>query len=162
MSVNKLCFSFNDIKNDIEILANKIKASNIKYEAIIAISGGGLIPSRLLRNHLNLPIYCIGVSLYKGMIKQSHPIITQSLGNNELDAIRERHVLIIDNLDDTRDTLSFVIKQLKLQYIDEYYMDIAVLYNKQKEKTAELSANINYYSARDIPDKWVVFPWDKE
>ena len=52
----KLYLSFSDIQNDVKILADKIIASGIKYEAIIAISGGGLIPARLLRTRLNIPI----------------------------------------------------------------------------------------------------------
>lgn len=158
----KIYFSFNDIQNNVKTLANKIISSGIKYEAMIAISGGGLIPARLLRTYLNIPIYCMGVSLYKGSVKQKHPIVTQSIGNKELDTIRERHILIIDDLDDTRDTLAFVIKQLEIKYMTDFYIDVAVLYNKEKDKTAELSNQVNYYCAKEIPDEWVVFPWDTD
>ena len=155
----KLYLSFSDIQNDVKILADKIIASGIKYEAIIAISGGGLIPARLLRTRLNIPIYCMGVSLYKGSVKQNQPIITQSIGDRELDNMRGRNILIVDDLDDTRETLAFVIKYLKLKQND-FNIDVSVLYNKKKDKTTELSNKVKYYCAKEIPDNWVVFPWD--
>ena len=60
----KINLSYETIVNDIRKLAININNSDTKYDAIISIAGGGLIPSRLLRNYLNIPIYSINVKFY--------------------------------------------------------------------------------------------------
>ena len=62
---NKLYLTFDIICDDIKNIKNQIIASNNTYDAILTISGGGLIPSRLLRTYLNIPIYS-GLSFYIG------------------------------------------------------------------------------------------------
>ena len=75
----------------------------------------------------------MGVSLYKGSIKQNQPIITQSIGDRELDNMRGRNILIVDDLDDTRETLAFVLKYLKLKQND-FNIDVSVLLIKKRTK----------------------------
>jgi len=60
----KIFIDFKQIKNDIKILANEIIHSKFNYQAIIAITGGGLVPARLLRNYLNIPIFCVNIKYY--------------------------------------------------------------------------------------------------
>lgn len=54
--------NFNDVYTDIKTLAGMVGEN--MYDAMIAISGGGLIPARLLRTHLKIPVYSVCVVSY--------------------------------------------------------------------------------------------------
>ena len=46
--------SWNDIENMVQIISNKISKSSKKFSSISTISRGGLIPSRLLADTLDI------------------------------------------------------------------------------------------------------------
>lgn len=43
-----------DIEEDVEILAEKIKSTGLRFDKIATVSRGGLIPARLLADHLDI------------------------------------------------------------------------------------------------------------
>ena len=43
-----------DIEEDVEILAEKIKSTGLRFDKIATVSRGGLIPARLLADHLGI------------------------------------------------------------------------------------------------------------
>lgn len=58
----KLHVSYETVHNEIKKSAEALK--DFKADLIVAISGGGLNPSRILRTFIKIPILVIGVSLY--------------------------------------------------------------------------------------------------
>jgi hypoxanthine phosphoribosyltransferase len=103
---------------------------------MIAIGGGGYVPARILRSFLkksgspNIPIQAIGLSLYEelpehtsgtttpGEIEQLGTKVTRtqwldltSLGN--LSNLVGKRILIVDEVDDTRTTLEYAVKELE-------------------------------------------------
>lgn len=107
--------------------ADKILA-DFEPQLMIAIGGGGYVPARILRSFLkkpgspNIPIQAIGLSLY------------ESLGNDEVEApgtkvtrtqwldltalgqmenLVGKRILIVDEVDDTRTTLEYAVKELE-------------------------------------------------
>ena len=161
---NKLYLTFEKICSDIKILGNSILYSNKNYAAILTISGGGLIPARLLRTQLNIPIYSVGVSFYIGE-KKKHPIIFQWLREEEINFLKNRRVLIVDELSDTMGTINLLVNQLVDKGFNPENLGVAVLYDKNKKKIwtpvmDNFELGENYFSAEKIDDKWVVFPWD--
>lgn len=163
---DKIYIDYLTIKNDIEILSKKILNSKIKYDIILALSGGGLIPARLLRNYLEIPILCLNIKLYNSNNKiNEEPKIIQWLDNEKLNTLNNKNILIVDDLDDTRSTLSYIVKFLKLgfnKYIPIKYknLGIAVLYNKIKPKLKSIDEKHEYFKVIDIVDRWIVFPWE--
>lgn len=56
----------------------KSKLNNLKVDRIISISRGGTVVSRIFSDLLgNVPISHITISSYKGMKKQSVPLVTE-------------------------------------------------------------------------------------
>ena len=55
--VIKIWYTYDDIHRVLKELAGKIQSGGVKYDAMIAIGGGGFIPARILRCFLNIPIY---------------------------------------------------------------------------------------------------------
>lgn len=104
---------------------------------MIAIGGGGYVPARILRSFLkqpgspNIPIQAIGLSLYEtlpsthasgtnspGEVEQLGTKVTRtqwldltSLG--EMENLVGKRILIVDEVDDTRTTLEYAVKELE-------------------------------------------------
>lgn len=60
----KIWYTYDDIHRVIKGLAEKIQNSGTKYDAMIAIGGGGFIPARMLRCFLEIPIYAVTTAYY--------------------------------------------------------------------------------------------------
>ena len=60
----KIWYTYDDIHRVIKALAEKIRNSGVKYDAMIAIGGGGFIPARMLRCFLEIPIYAVTTAYY--------------------------------------------------------------------------------------------------
>lgn len=109
---------------------------SFKPQLIIAIGGGGYVPARILRSFLkqegqpNIPIQAIGLSLYEelpvtheanattGIVDQIGTKVTRtqwldftSLGGME--NLVGKRILIVDEVDDTRTTLEYAVKELE-------------------------------------------------
>ena len=151
--MEKLNYSYDDITNLIKNNVYKINKNKIDY--IIAIGGGGLIPARMLRSYLNKPIYVITVSSYNDEYVKDNIEILQWI---ELD-LKDKNILIVDEIDDTRKTLDFCINRLKT-HNDATNISVFVLQNKLKNKVRVLDDSIEYFACETIEDKWVVYPWD--
>jgi hypoxanthine phosphoribosyltransferase len=101
---------------------------------MIAIGGGGYVPARILRSFLkapgkpNIPIQAIGLSLYEELpsingandrdVEQPGTKVTRtqwldltSLG--EMQNLVGKRILIVDEVDDTRTTLEYAVKELE-------------------------------------------------
>ena len=163
---NKQFINFSEFVIDIAELAEKIANVDVKYDAIIAIAGGGLVPARLLRNYLKLPIYSINIKTYDEEYKEKsgEVDVVQWLGKAECCSLGGKNILFVDDLDDTRGTLKHVVDLLNSpdEGISAGEVGFAVLYNKVKEKVYELPDRYHYYSTRDVEDNWIVFPWERE
>lgn len=96
---------------------------------MIAIGGGGYVPARILRSFLrkpgspNIPIQAIGLSLYEqlandNVVEEPGKKVTRtqwldltSLG--EMENLIGKKILIVDEVDDTRTTLEYAVKELQ-------------------------------------------------
>ena len=56
-------------------------------------------------------------------------------------------------------TLKYIISKLMHERIINF--GIAVIHNKIKSKEIDFH-NIPYFFALEIPDRWVVYPWDNK
>ncbi|KAK8068946.1 phosphoribosyl transferase [Apiospora phragmitis] len=163
---------------------------------MIAIGGGGYVPARILRSFLkqpgspNIPIQAIGLSLYE-QLPETHPASgtttpgaveqighkvtrTQWLDLTSLGGMENlvgKRILIVDEVDDTRTTLEYAVKELekdveqvrqRLGLNEETQFGIFVLHNKDKPKKGTLPAHITtkerYVAARTVGDIWICYP----
>jgi len=167
-------------------------------QLMIAIGGGGYVPARILRSFLkqpgspNIPIQAIGLSLYEtlpsilpsalnapGEIEQPGTKVTRtqwldlsSLG--EMKNLVGKRILIVDEVDDTRTTLEYAVKELekdvelarqKLGYKGEKTtFSVFVLHNKNKEKKGHLPEDMlnenRYLAAKTVENVWICYPWE--
>lgn len=73
MSEEKIYISYNNIHKLCQKIAKQILEREERPDVIIAITGGGMIPARIIRSFLkvqgqkNIPIQAIGLSLYEDL-----------------------------------------------------------------------------------------------
>jgi hypoxanthine phosphoribosyltransferase len=84
-----------------------------------------------------------------------------------------KNVLIVDEVDDTRTTLEYAVRELEkdveaaVQKLgrqgEKTHFSIFVLHNKDKPKKGNLPQDIlegRYSAARTVGDVWINYPWE--
>ena len=144
--------------------------------------------SRVYRSFLkqpgapNIPIQAIGLSLYE-QLSGSDPVeapgtkVTRTqwldLSSLEMKNLIGKNVLIVDEVDDTRTTLEYAVKELEKDVetarqqqgrSEKTQFSIFVLHNKDKEKKGKLPNDMvndnRYLAAVTVPDVWICYPWE--
>jgi len=138
---------------DIELytfkVAKKILSNGFRPEVIIGIMRGGYIVARILSDYLDIPdIGAIEIKFYKSIGEHGErPILTQPLTIN----VRDKRVLIADDVADSGRTLQVAVDLIKLYGAKE--VRTAVLFVKPRSIFVP-----DFYA--ELTDKWVVFPWE--
>ncbi|KAI7863652.1 hypothetical protein BDF14DRAFT_1841854 [Spinellus fusiger] len=189
--MSKIYLSYNQIHHSICEAIKTHKINEVfQPDLIIAIGGGGFIPARILRTFLekrdqrNIPIQAIGLSLYEEIeIAQANNLNTEpqvtktqwlNFASHSETSLLGRTILIVDEVDDTRQTLGFAVEELTKDIQREEVLSgmqpgesntkigIFVLHNKDKPKRRVLPEEVmkNYFAAVEMPDQWLVYPWD--
>jgi hypoxanthine phosphoribosyltransferase len=136
-------------------LSDELKRKSTKYDTIVALGRGGLIPATTLSYKLGiLSLYNLGISTREDQGKYKETLVYQKPNNLSKDS----KILIVDDINDSGRTFTAVKSILLSEYgID----DTNVLYVSlvQREGTEffknTISGNILHTS------RWLVFPWDK-
>lgn len=130
----------------------------------------------------NIPIQAIGLSLYESLSDQSTEEkpgtkVTRTqwldLSAVQMDLLIGKNILIVDEVDDTRTTLEYAVRELekdveaarqRLGRNEKTKFSIFVLHNKDKEKKGLLPADMldenRYLAAVTVPDVWICYPWE--
>jgi hypoxanthine phosphoribosyltransferase len=102
--------------------------NDFQPQLIIAIGGGGYVPARILRSFLkqagspNIPIQAIGLSLYEQLgndeVEEPGTKVTRTQwldmsAIGEMENLVGKKILIVDEVDDTRTTLEYAVKELE-------------------------------------------------
>lgn len=157
-------------------------------DAFKATKDGGRQADNVTRSFLkkpgapNIPIQAIGLSLYE-QLSGSDPVeapgtkVTRTqwldLSSLEMKNLIGKNVLIVDEVDDTRTTLEYAVRELEKdvemarqhQGRDEKTtFSIFVLHNKDKVKKGHLPTDMvnenRYLAAVTVPDVWICYPWE--
>jgi hypoxanthine phosphoribosyltransferase len=150
-----LNLSWNDIHGDCDLLAQEIqnKFQESKFDLIIGVSRGGLIPACILSHILDIPkVLSIGLSSYNKSKEQKSISCYQHIQPHDLFG---KKILFVDELCDSSSTL----KYLKDQYgcFEDIDMHTAVLYVKEK------AWFVPDYFVKKVPqEEWIKFPYETE
>jgi len=185
--VEKVYVTYNQIHKLCQDAAPRI-LDEFRPNLMIAIGGGGYVPARILRSFLkrpgthNIPIQAIGLSLYESLSDQTPEEkpgtkVTRTqwldLSAVQMDSLIGKNILIVDEVDDTRTTLEYAVKELekdvesarqRLGRTEKTRFSIFVLHNKDKEKKGHLPSDMldenRYLAAVTVPDVWICYPWE--
>lgn len=172
--------------------------NEFKPQLMVAIGGGGYVPARILRSFLkkpgapNIPIQAIGLSLYESLgtsdtdptsptppdsdveIPRHQVTRTQWLDFSSLSLsnLIGKSILIVDEVDDTRTTLEYAVRELQKDVEqaqrsagrehEKTSFAVFVLHNKEKAKKGVLADDVlkRYLAARTVGDVWICYPWE--
>ncbi|MBI2410689.1 MAG: phosphoribosyltransferase [Candidatus Kerfeldbacteria bacterium] len=159
--MKELFLTYDDIHRLCQKVAKEITVDSWKPDCIVAIAGGGLIPARILRLFLEVPIYVISVRRYDDTKLVSQVPQIMQWFDDPVQQVDGKRILLVDEVDDTRVTLAFCAKKVLAE--NPASLRIAVLTQKQKPKDAELPEDVEkVYAAKIIDDLWVNHPWESQ
>ena len=126
-----------------KIVATKIQSSNKKYDVILGVTNGGIIPARLMA--LELDIQHI----------QFIPVRNKNLHTEEMPQLAtDKKYLVVDEIYDTGETFTKV--HYAMRNFDCDYAYLMRRFNDTGDnETAFVGKILNH-------DKWIVFPWERK
>lgn len=142
--------SWGEAERLIDRLASRIRESGFRPDVVIAIARGGYVPARLLCDHLDIyQLTSIRISHYlRGAHRSEQAQLVEPLHND----ISQANVLLVDDVDDSGDTLE--LAQQHLSERQPKQLRIAVLHHK-------LASSImpDYYAHKIVKWRWLTYPW---
>ena len=133
--------SWNEIENIVKIISNKILKSSKKFSSISTVSRGGLIPSRLLADYLDIE----KIFVDQKIISSDSLFVDQKTISSDS--------LFVDDIFDSGKTFSDVI----LKVSDSTKFTFVTLFARRGMNFPEQLI----YGEKTLDNSYVVFPWDK-
>lgn len=160
-SDGKVYFSYAQIHKAMSGLKEHVLAW--QPDVMVAIGGGGFIPARMLRTEVKIPILAVSLELYNDATRTANTTVVKKQWFDEASEVgkmvRGRRVLIVDEVDDTRVTLEYCVKELQATN-EPAAIAVAVVHNKLKEKKGTLPEGVQYFAGENVPNAWNCYPWD--
>jgi len=131
-------------------LATMIRTSGYRPEIIVTIARGGYVPARLLCDYLDImDLTSIKIEHYLSLAnKEEQATIHYPLCTD----IRNRRVLLVDDVNDSGDTLDVAIRHLQTFQAAE--IRTVVMHHKIVSHFL-----VDYYAAKIIKWRWLIYPW---
>lgn len=131
-------------------LASLVKAAGYRPDIVIAIGRGGLVPARLVCDCLDImALTSIKIEHYRaGSSRQAQAVIRYPLCTD----IRDLRVLLVDDVNDSGDTL-----QTARSHLDDFHpreIRTAVMHHKTTTRI-----DVDFYARKIIKWRWLVYPW---
>ncbi len=142
--------SQSEIEAAIKRLAEKLNTDySDKLPLFIPILNGAFMFASELFKHINIPceISFIKLASYKGTVSSGNVMIAAGLDKN----IKDRHVIVLEDILDTGKTLSVFLPDLEKQ--QPASLKIAALLHKPEATIHEIKLDYNCFK---IPDKFVI------
>lgn len=139
--------SWSDIENLVQNAIEKIKIDGKKYDAIIGITNGGIVPARLIAREANINNINFVYMLDKKVQNNILPVFN-----------KEKKYLIVDDIYDTGYTHTVISKLMENIKIDHDFIYLLgkhnITINRSKKSNTYIGTILNH-------DRWIVFPWEK-
>ena len=131
-------------------LAGLVKADGYRPDIVIAIGRGGLVPARLVCDCLDImALTSIKIDhYYAGSSRQAQAVIRYPLCTD----IRDQRVLLVDDVNDSGDTLE--VASTHLNDFHPCEIRTAVMHHKTTTRMG-----VDYYARKIIKWRWLIYPW---
>jgi len=129
--------SWLEIESLVKELALQIRKSGRKYDGILGITNGGIIPAKLLSRELGVDTIQFIPVRNKAMIKAEMPILQAN-----------KRYVVVDDIYDTGDTYRKVADALT-----GFACDFCFCMSRRDQDVGLSPKVLNH-------DKWIVFPWE--
>lgn len=131
-------------------LSAQIAASGFRPDLVVAIARGGFVPARLVCDALGImALTSIKIEHYlSGSEKQPRAVILFPLCVD----IRGKKVLLVDDVNDTGDTLKLAMEHL-------WSFQPAELRSAVMHEKCVTHYRVDYFARQIIKWRWLVYPW---
>ena len=132
------------------LLAQKITASSVSFDAVVGIARGGFPPARFLCDFLNIEkLYSIQIKHYGSGAEQKENV---EILNKNIGEVKNKKILLADDVNDSGKSLKSASELLKSASL----LKTAVLHEKD---TTEFKSD---FSGETIDEwRWLIYPWAK-
>jgi len=128
-------------------LSKEIKNTIKDIDQIVSISRGGNIPSRILSDFLDLPIFSFSIQSYSSIQEQGELKILQELSAEVL----QEHILLVDEVTDSGKTL-----KRALEYLKE--LEVPKVTSVSFHVKPHAIIKPDFYA--DETSKWIIYPYE--
>ena len=140
--------SWDQFHRDARALAWRLAASG-PFEAIVAITRGGLVPAAIIARELNLRVIeTVCIASYHDYKTQGGLQLLKAIAPNLLEMAEGAKILVIDDLVDTGATVKLVREMLPQAHY-------ATVYAKPQGRPM-----VDTFITEVSQDTWIYFPWD--
>jgi hypoxanthine phosphoribosyltransferase len=148
----KRYLSWEEVESLVDLLIPRIDK---EYDALLAITRGGLVPSGLISERLDIRhVLTASVQFYTGQGETlDWPLFLQFPGDSLL---HDQRILVVDDIWDSGRTIISVKERVELA---GGIPDLAVLHYKPANNLFP-AEQPDYYC--EITDAWIVYPWEPE
>jgi hypoxanthine phosphoribosyltransferase len=131
--------TWNEIEGLIRDLGRQMQKINKKYDCVLGITNGGIVPARLLARELDIELIQLIPIHNKVPIKSEMPYLCPN-----------KQYLIVDDIYDTGETYEKVLEATK-----GFNCDFAFCMSRRDQSHGLTSKILNHNS-------WIVFPWENK
>ncbi|MDI6917143.1 MAG: phosphoribosyltransferase [Thermoplasmatales archaeon] len=132
-----------------KILSRKIKSSGYKPDIVVAIGRGGYVPARIVCDFLSIMnLTGVAVQHWGAAEKKGKAKIVAPLNMK----IKNKNVLVIDDITDTGETMAIVVKYLKKQKPKN--IKTGVLEHKKVSFFVP-----DFFAHKIVKWRWITYPW---
>jgi uncharacterized protein len=139
-------YSWAKIELLVKKVSNKILSSKKKYNAILGITNGGIIPARLIARELDISLILFIPVRSKKLHKEEMPPLLDS-----------KRYLVLDDIYDTGNTYSVVSNEVR-----KYDCDFAFLVRRFAAIDDDAGGGEVYLGEILNHKRWIVFPWERK
>jgi uncharacterized protein len=161
--MKKTYVTWQDVEHQTQEILRQLQHDSWHPDYVVGLTRGGLVPANLISQYLEVPMETLKVSL-----RDDNQAPESNLWMAE-DAYMNKKILIVDDINDTGATLSYIKKDWPsgcMPDTDRWNavwggnVRVAVLYDNESSKS---ELNIDYSAVtinKAEEDSWIVFPWE--
>lgn len=137
---------------DLEELARQLEGDEWRPDFLVGVGRGGLVPAAYLSHRVDIPMLSVDHSSGEACFADE---LLQKLADKGKAGTR---ILIIDDINDSGSTISYLRRELASHGCPEEHLRVAVLLDNVRSK-----AQVDYRAGeidRATDKRWFVFPWE--
>lgn len=133
-----------------------VDGDNFKPDYVVGLTRGGLIPATMLSHYFEVPMHTLEIKL------RDHATTPESNKWMAQDAVDGKNILIVDDINDTGDTLAWIKQDWNKQGEINWPANVrfAVLTENEPSKFGDVDY-VSKFINKDENPSWIVYPWEE-
>ena len=133
-----------------------VDGDNFKPDYVVGLTRGGLAPATMLSHYYQVPMHTLEIKL------RDHSVEPESNKWMAQDAVDGKKILIVDDINDTGDTLAWIKQDWEKTGDVNWPANIrfAVLVENEPSKFGDVDYVSKFINKNENP-QWIVFPWEE-